>query len=119
VVLRVGESNSALDGFLARLGVSEWAFVTAANPGSQLLPTEENALRHRRLREALEVQGYWFFPAVAIGDRGNWPPEQGFLIVGMAERDAVAMGRELGQNAIVYGCRGGLPRLGWCLSPEG
>ncbi len=43
--LRVGRRSAELDALLAAHGVATWAYVTAFNPGSRLLPGEANAAR--------------------------------------------------------------------------
>lgn len=48
--IRIGEPCPALDGLLAQLGVTCWAFVTAWNPQSEILFSKINELNNDRLR---------------------------------------------------------------------
>src|SRR5438128_2677055 len=105
--LRVGRASPEIDALLAAYGVCTWAYVTGFNPGSILLPPEENENRHQRLARETERRGYTTFPGEGIGDDGQWPPERSLLILGIGRDDAIDLGREFGQRAVVYGEEGG------------
>jgi hypothetical protein len=51
--IRCGERCPELDRLLADRHLSEWAYVTACNPGSERLRDEENARRMRDLEDRL------------------------------------------------------------------
>lgn len=40
-----------------------------------------------------------------------WPPEKSLLILEIEREEAHELGRQFGQNAIVYGKSGGTPEL--------
>jgi hypothetical protein len=103
LALRVGQRSAELDDLLAGQGVTTWAYVTAFNPGSQLLPADENVLRHRELERLLASLGFEAYPGQGIGDDGQWPPEASFLVLGIRRTDAVRLGLRFGQTAVVYG----------------
>jgi len=112
--IRVGEPCPALDRLLAEYGVKNWAFITAWNPMSRLLPADENHRRASRLAVEL-ADSYRVIAGCGVGDAGDWVPEESLLVLGIAEADAVASARRFGQRAIVAGERGGLPRLVGCI----
>ena len=111
--IRVGENNPRLEALLSHHGVFTWAFITAFNPGSVPLDRDENELRQRRMENDLLNRGYAFLSGEGQADAGGWPPEPSVLILGIAREDAVRLGQEYGQIAIVVGEAMGLPQLLW------
>lgn len=109
--LRVGEPNPLLDAFLAGLGVSEYAFLTAWNPGSR--PASEDANRAAQQRLLARLDGYATFVGAGEADDGSWPPEPSLLVAGLPREKAVELGREFRQAAVVVGRLGGAPELVW------
>lgn len=107
IPLRIGEPSAELDRLLAP--GEGWAFVTAENPASQRKPPIVNAGR-RALLEA-ELGGQRWFAGLGVGDAGDWPPERSFLVLGLRREAAIELGRRHGQNAVVWGARGGRPEL--------
>lgn len=114
IEIRIGRRHPDLDALLAGRGVHAWAFVTAWNPASRLLPDAENAVRQQRLRDDLAALRLTSFPGRGVPDRGDWPPEASVLVLGLAEDDARRIGRKHGQNAVVIGACGEAARLVWC-----
>jgi hypothetical protein len=110
VDLRIGAAV-ALDGPLAGL---EWAFVTAANPGSRLLESAANLLRHERLKARLADCDVVLFEGQGVPDAADWEPEISLLVLGIGREQAVAIGRDFGQLAIVCGRPGGVAELVAC-----
>jgi uncharacterized protein DUF3293 len=81
---------------------SSWAFLTASNPGSKLLPDDLNAARRQSLEAGL--RGRWRYrDASGVPDDPEVKPERGVLILGIDRESAVELGRRYGQNAIVFG----------------
>jgi len=103
LALRVGQRSAELDDLLAAQGVTTWAYVTAFNPGSQLLATRENVSRHRALERLVASLGFESYPGEGIGDDGQWPPEASFLVLGIRRTDAMRLGQRFGQIAVVFG----------------
>jgi len=114
LALRVGQRSAQLDDLLATHDVTSWAYVTAFNPGSQLLPVEENLPRHRELERLVASLGYESYPGEGVGDDGQWPPEASFLVLGIARNDAARLGQRFGQIAVVYGELGQTAELVVC-----
>ena len=76
------------------------AYITAANPHSQVQSALENELAHQRLQGL--VSGYSSLPAESRDPVKQFPPEKGLLVLGIQRYDAMAIGRVLQQNAIVF-----------------
>lgn len=104
VDLRVGIPQPRLDELI---GGKSWAFISAENPGSR--PAADNADRHSRLVE--RMKGFACYPGLGIPDASGWMPEQSLLVSGIEEEQAMRIGLEFGQNAILCGEPGEPPRL--------
>ncbi len=106
IYLQVGHASPELDRWLATRGALRFAFVSAANPGSEGLSAAANARRHRRLLARVRELGH---PAIGgescDGASGAWR-EPSLLIVGIDREAAIALARELGQLALLLGARG-------------
>jgi hypothetical protein len=102
IVLRHGAHSPELDRILdARF--PGWAFITAWNPGSNpRLSIDENRRRQKELEAALSPR-YRTFPGKGVGDDGRWPAEESVLVLGISRGEALAVGRQFGQLAIVAG----------------
>jgi len=114
VAIVIGQRTPRLDALLDGDGHACWCFVTAWNPGSQPLGQVENEVRNAGLRARLEAEGFTCLPGEGRGQAAEWPPEASFLVLGLPLEQGVAVGREEGQIAIVYGERGGTARLVDC-----
>lgn len=91
-----------LQEYLHRCGAESWCFLTAQNPGGEVLTDAENEARTRQVVEHVRLLGCWGITR-ASSDCPAWIPEGGILIIDIAERDAQMLGRDLGQNAIIVG----------------
>jgi hypothetical protein len=112
--LRIGEPHAQLDSLLAAQGARSWGYVTAYNPGSATLNTDENVSRQDALERAVAEAGFLFFRGEGVGDDGQWFPEPSLLIIGITRAETVALGRRFEQRAVVYGEAGGSPHLILC-----
>jgi hypothetical protein len=111
--IRIGEKSPPLDDLLVQHGTRSWAFITAYNPSSALLAPTENQRRQAELERALSEAGYPYCEGEGVADDGAWPAEPSLLVLGIAEEDAVALGRHFGQRAIVVAEVGTAARLLW------
>jgi hypothetical protein len=85
------------------------AYITAANPHSKPQSVQKNDLAHHRLLSL--VARYESIPAESRDPVRQFPPEKGLLVLGIDRYDAMAVGRVLGQNAIVFIERNRVPEL--------
>ena len=93
-------------------GGRAFTLVTAQNPQSTPLSDEENRGRNERLEQHLLKQGYDFGPSLGKSTDGNWE-EAGFTIFDLSLEDALVLGSQFGQHAVVYG-KGERVALAWC-----
>jgi len=117
--LRVETRCPTLDRWLRAHGADVWAYLTAANPRSEMLPAVENAARTAALRERLVGFGLPFLDGCSVADDGEWPPEESFLVAGLDPSAACRLAEEFGQNAFLAGRCGEPVSLCWTpLAPE-
>lgn len=109
--IRVGKSNPQLENLLTTYGATSWAYITAYNPRSVSLTAEENERRHAQLLQQAQGLGCRTISGHGVGDDGMWPPEKSLFILEIEREEARELGRRFGQNAIIYGKRGGTPEL--------
>lgn len=114
VKIKIGEPNRDLDILLESRQAQSWAFITAWNPKSSLLSTKENDWRHQKLVQIVENTGYSYFEGKGIGNNHDWEPEASLLILGISKTEALELGRQFGQHAIVFGEKGRAPALIFC-----
>jgi len=77
--------------------------VTAWNPASAQLSLDENERADGQLRARIAAAGLIAWPTLAhgTGDDGSWD-EPGWCLRGDVRGDAIRLGAEFGQNAIVW-----------------
>jgi hypothetical protein len=110
-ILRVGVPSDPLLAAHARSGVTSSAFLTAFNPYSRQLDAESNARRHEELVSMLAGRGFPCLPGVGQHPTNGWPGEPSVLALGVSRKEAVALGRQFGQNAVVWSGADGVPEL--------
>lgn len=111
VCFRVG-STRTVHALLERHGAKRFAFITAWNPGSIILPPADNDRRQARLEQ--DVAGYTVLQGTGVGDDPSWTPEKSLMVLNISRGKAIALAREHGQLAIVWGTREGAAQLVSC-----
>jgi hypothetical protein len=99
--IRVDKENHGLAATLAQIGHTQWAYITAWNPFSKQLTSEENDKRNQRLLE--DLKQFVVFNGEGVGDDPSWPPEKSYLVAGIHREVAIYLGKKYAQNAIVVG----------------
>lgn len=114
ITLRTDQYSEPLAQLLAETGHRCAAFITACNPfGAQESP-EMNIKACADLRERLDsyvAQPVQIIEGEGIDPSGAWPAEKSFLVLGLDLETAEALGREFGQNAVVWSGADATPRL--------
>lgn len=111
--LRIDQLQPQFDDWLRRHGSLCWAIVSAHNPQARLLSADENALRHGALAAQSRAQGLSCLPTVSLADAGDWPPEEGFLLLDVSLTAASELAAAFLQAAIVFARTGEPPQLVW------
>ena len=87
------------------------AFITAFNPFSQELSTQENKDRNHKLEELIQSLDFDYIHGEGKCGDGDWDGEKSFLIFGISEKQASEIGKEFEQNAIVWCDKDAIPQL--------
>ena len=108
--------NPLLQELLFRNNSESWAFITACNPYSVVQNADINTFLNTQLEDYLLGKGYLFFKGMGVGDDDSWEPEASFMVLNIRKEDAIKLGKQFKQNAIVAGVIGNIPELIDCLN---
>ena len=114
--IRIGVMNPLLQELLMSNHVESWAFITAYNPYSVMQNADVNTLLNTQLENYLSEKRYVFFKGMGVGDDDSWEPEASFMVLDIRKEDAIKLGRQFKQNAIVVGVIGNSAELIDCLN---
>ena len=103
--------------WLETAGAARFAILTAHNPGSEDVESEENLLRQAQLECALLELGYEPYAGENVADDDSWPAEESCFVPGISVAEALALGERYGQNAIICGGADGKAELVWVGNP--
>ena len=81
----------------------QWVILTAHNPASERLTSEQNRTRAAALERWLDTRRYHWHACTARADAGDWPEETGCLVMNADQALCNAAASKWGQNAVVYG----------------
>lgn len=118
VEIRVGGEDERIDRLLEFCSAESWAFLTAWNPEGTFTNETENRRRQEELESEFDERDCRTFPGEAVPDPAEWAPEQALLVVGLSRDEVLQVGREYGQDAVVWGRRGEPAGLIDCESGE-
>ena len=108
--------NPLLQELLLSNHVASWAFITAYNPYSVMQDAGVNTLLNTQLEDYLSGKRYVFFKGMGVGDDDSWELEASFMVLDIRKEDAIKLGRQFKQNAIVVGVIGTSAELIDCLN---
>jgi hypothetical protein len=114
--IRFGVMNPLLQELLLSNHVESWAFITACNPYSVMQNADVNTFLNIQLEAYLLEKQYLFFKGMGVGDDDSWEPEASFMVLDIRKEDAVKLGKQFKQNAIVTGVIGTSAELIDCLN---
>lgn len=100
-VIRIGQRNPAVEGWLKDLGKRSALFLSAWNPMSKLLTAEENAARHADLLSRVGVGGWPHVDAEGRSPAGDWS-ETSLLIAGIGHYEADRLAKHFEQAGYVW-----------------
>ena len=108
--------NPLLQQLLLNNSSESWAFITACNPYSVMQNEDVNTLLNTQLERYLLEKQYLFFKGMGVGDDDSWEAEASFMVLDIRKEDAIKLGKQFKQNAIVIGVIGNSPELIDCLN---
>lgn len=111
LVLRIDQHNPDLAALMQAEGISNAAYITADNPFSRVVSEADNAAARQRLQARLNAEGWRWLPGLGIDPTGDPTGEHSLLVLGIALDDAIKVGREFEQHAILTIGAHAIPRL--------
>ena len=109
--LNVGIESPELKRLLKKHCVSNAAFITAWNPYSKTLSSEENKARNNLLENELKLLSLKFIEGFGLDPLGKWAGEDSFLVLGISLEVSKKLGVQFDQNAIVWADSDAIPNL--------
>lgn len=107
--LKIGDASRQIRNLLEEHKCRTAAYVTAWNPYGKALSDAENKERNGALKSSL-CDKYKVFDGLGTDPLDEWPGEESFLILGINRQNAMNLGTEFEQNAIVF-IEDGIPEL--------
>jgi len=101
-VLLIEKRSAPLAALMKDLGVTQAAFITASNPFSRKVKDTVNERARKALKNDIEKLGVVFYEGSGEDPSGKWKVEASYLVLGIAQEQARALGVKYGQNAIVW-----------------
>lgn len=111
LTLSIGVPNLELDRLLSSHQASSYAYMTAYNPRSTSLSSDENQQRHQRLCRELDQRGFRYLTGNAITDTGEWEPELCVFAFDMPRSTVLELCQKYAQDGAVVGELGSAPKL--------
>lgn len=111
LTLRIGVRSEGLFALQNARGVACSAFITACNPASIQVAPAGNDQAQAALKAALQSAAVQFIEGVGQHPHSSWPGEQSVLALGLSRETAEELGRQFGQDAIVWCGRDAVPQL--------
>lgn len=98
----IGQASREIAGLLRQAGTGTAALLTACNPKSRVVSDEENRQATAALQSAVTAGGWRGIATRASAPDGQWPAENGLLILGILQHQAESLADRFGQNAFVW-----------------
>jgi hypothetical protein len=102
IVLQIDQNSAELTALYRQKKVRCAAYLTAANPLSQVASDKINTQANGQLMADLRGRSLTVLEGVGQHPSGNWPGEPSFLVLGLDLEAAKSLGRKYEQNAIVW-----------------
>jgi Protein of unknown function (DUF3293) len=102
LALQVNHASSHLSNLMTDWEVSTAAFLTAFNPYSEVLDSQENEARQKRMWADAQPMCPKIFPGIGRDKNDQWPHELSMLALGIELQDAQALADQYEQNAFLW-----------------
>ena len=100
-IFKIDISSKELRKLLIELNVKFAAFITAFNPYSQELSLKKNRLRNKKLEGKIQSLDLYYIKGDGRCGDSSEVGEESFLVFGLSKKQAINLGKESQQNAIV------------------
>jgi hypothetical protein len=110
-ILKIGHYSPELDHIYKTCLMKKAAFITAFNPASIELSNQENKERNQQLEEKIKTLHLCYFHGEGKCDESEGSSEESFLVFEIDQTEAIRLGKEFGQNAIVWIPENSTPEL--------
>jgi len=100
-ILKIGRYSRELSELYKQYNCKVSSYITAWNPLGKTLSSSENKRLNNALKDSISEK-YKFIEGVGRDPDGKWPGEESFLVLGINREDAMQLGKEFDQNAIVF-----------------
>ena len=101
VLIQPGSKSPSIDQLFDEYKVECAAIITPYNPKSMQLCGVENEERMHKFKKQLSKLALPYFDTISSDKQGGWL-EAGTLVMGIDLKSSKQLGREYGQNAIIY-----------------
>lgn len=111
--MRVGCYSEGLQRLYEAFDCRSAAFLTAANPGGVKVSDNLNFRAEARLAQQLDAISLPVTSGVGLDadETSDWPGERSFLVLGIERSNAVRLGLQHGQLAIIWCPETAIPEL--------
>ncbi|MCF8486854.1 MAG: DUF3293 domain-containing protein [Rhodobacteraceae bacterium] len=109
--LRIGVPSVDLMAIYDERSVASAGFITAWNPWSEETDHAINEQKQEALRLCLKEAGYDPRQGIGADPDGRWLGEESWFIPGILRDEAISLGKEFHQNAVVWAGKDAIPRL--------
>ena len=113
LTLHIEHYDAALDELHRKRGVTTSVVITAYNPFSEMPADAVNCAAQERLLAEIDALGLAWLPASGADPGGRWA-EASLFVLGMSRDEALDLGRQFRQNAVVFCGRDAIPSLLFC-----
>ncbi len=111
IELCIDQYSKPLASLIVESGRRCAVFISAYNSRSRIQSSESNRVAHDRLHNDLRSHADQIIEGASSDPSGVWPPEMGFLAIGVDLATAQRLGDQYGQNAILWADEDAIPRL--------
>lgn len=111
ISFRIDQYSASIDQLLVKSDHQYAVFITASNPLSQQQIPHVNLTRNTQLHNALMQYTNLVFEGASTDPSKLWPSEQSYLALGIDLKTVVTLGKQFGQNAVVWVDTSAIPQL--------
>lgn len=101
-VMQVDKPSPDLEQLLREHEMRSAAFITAYNPGGNVVAAHKNRKQDEKLRHELKTRNYTFYSGYSTDKRDDHPHERSYLVLNISKKEAIILAKTYKQEAIVF-----------------